>query len=254
MSGSGDSSVNIAAAPVGEFPATHWSVVLAAAQEDSPQATEALETLCRTYWYPLYAFVRCRGHSPEDAQDLTQEFFAHFLQKGYFHLADRTRGRFRTFLVHTLEHFLINEWKRGQRLRRGGGRVCFSLDAAEAETRYLGEAAGNMTPERFYDQRWATTLLDQVMTGLRQEYAEAGRTAVFEVLAGFLWGKDESVSYAQIGERWGMTEGALRAAMHRLRRRYRERLRAEVAQTVAPPDTVEDELRYLLTVVSQQES
>ena len=250
----GEASSGLPRARSGDFTTTHWSVVLAAGQQDSPQAAVALERLCATYWYPLYVYVRRRGHSPEDAQDLTQEFFAHFLQKGYFHLADRTRGRFRTFLVHALEHFLINEWKRGQRIRRGGGRVCFSLDAAEAETRYLGEAAGNMTPERFYDQRWATTLLDQVMTGLRQEYAEAGRTAVFEVLAGFLWGKDESVSYAQIGERWGMTEGALRAAMHRLRRRYRERLRAEVAQTVAPPDTVEDELRYLLTVVSQQES
>jgi RNA polymerase sigma-70 factor (ECF subfamily) len=251
MTGSGDNGTRATPAASGAFTTTHWSVVLAAAQQESPQAAEALETLCRTYWYPLYAFVRCRGHSPEDAQDLTQEFFAHFLQKGYFHLADRTRGRFRTFLVHALEHFLINEWKRGQRIRRGGGRVCFSLDATDAETRYLGEAAGAITPERYYDQRWAMTLLDQVMRALRQEYAEAGRTAVFEELADFLWGKDDSVSYTQIGERLGMTEGALRGAMHRLRRRYRERLRAEVAQTVAPPDTVEDELRYLLTVVSQ---
>lgn len=233
-----------------QFATTHWSMVLAAGDSASPDSEEALEKLCGQYWFPLYAFVRCRGHSPEEAQDLTQEFFARFLRKGYFRLADQTRGRFRTFLVHALEHFLINEWKRGQRLRRGGGRVCFSLDATEAETSYRGQAATAMTPERAYDRQWALTLLHRVMTILRQEYTEAGRAAVFEELADFLWGKDESVSYAQIGARLGLTEGALRGAMHRFRQRYRDHLRAEVAQTVAAPDEVDEELRYLLRVVS----
>ena len=237
----------------GLFTTTHWSVVLAAGQVDAPQAGEALEKLCRTYWYPLYVYVRRRGHSVEDAQDLTQQFFAHLLQKGHFRVADPGRGRFRTFLLHGLEHFLINEWKRAHRLKRGGGTPSLSLDAEDAEHRYANEPATTMTPERAYEKRWAMTLLEQVLAALQREYAEAGNTRVFEELAELLWGKDASTSYALIGERLGMTEGAARGAMHRLRERYRERLRAEVAQTVAHADEVEEELRYLITAVSQRD-
>ena len=234
-----------------QFTTTHWSVVLAAGQNADAQAAEALHQLCRTYWYPLYAYVRKRGHIPEDAQDLTQEFFALFLRKEYFRLADRARGRFRTFLLHALEHFLINEWKRAQCAKRGGGTTPLSLDVAAAEQRYTNEPAVTLTPERAYEKQWAATLLEQVLSKLKQEYAEAGNRRVFAELADLLWGKDGSVSFAEIGARLDMTEGAARGAMHRLRTRYRERLRREVAQTVAEPGEVDEELRYLISVVSQ---
>jgi RNA polymerase sigma factor (sigma-70 family) len=239
------------AAPI--FATTHWSVVLAAGQSADAQASEALEQLCRTYWYPLYAYVRRRGSGPEDAQDLTQEFFALFLRKEYFRLADRARGRFRTFLLHALEHFLINEWKRAQCAKRGGGTILFSLDVEAAEQRYASEPAVTLTPERAYEKQWAATLLEQVLSSLKQEYAEAGNGRVFAELADLLWGKDASVSFAEIGARLDLTEGAARGAMHRLRTRYRERLRREVAQTVAEPGAVDEELRYLISVVSQRD-
>jgi RNA polymerase sigma-70 factor (ECF subfamily) len=245
---SADDSVTRTAA---QFTTTHWSVVLAAGQIADAQAAEALHQLCRTYWYPLYAYVRKRGHSPEDAQDLTQEFFALFLRKEYFRLADRARGRFRTFLLHALEHFLINEWKRAQCAKRGGGTTPLSLDVAAAEQRYTNEPAVTLTQERAYEKQWAAALLEQVLSKLKQEYAEAGNRRVFAELADLLWGKDGSVSFAEIGARLDMTEGAARGAMHRLRTRYRERLRREVAQTVAEPGEVDEELRYLISVVSQ---
>ena len=210
-----------------------------------------MEQLCRTYWYPLYAYVRRRGHSPEDAQDLTQEFFALFLRKEYFRLADRARGRFRTFLLHAFEHFLINEWKRTQCAKRGGGTTPLSLDVDAAEQRYANEPAVTLTPERAYEKQWAATLLEQVLSTLRRNTPTAGHRRVFAELADLLWGKDGSVSFAEIGARLGMTEGAARGAMHRLRTRYRERLRREVAQTVAEPGEVDEELRYLISVVSQ---
>jgi RNA polymerase sigma factor (sigma-70 family) len=233
------------------FATTHWSIVLTAGQGHSLQAAEALEKLCSAYWYPLYVYVRRRGYGVEDAQDLTQTFFARFLEQGSFGMADPVRGRFRTFLLHALEHFLINEWKHARRIKRGGETPRLSLDADDAEHRYAHEPAVTMTPERAYQMRWAATLLEHVLSTLMQEYAEAGNRRVFEAMAGLLWGKDGSVSFAEIGARLGMTEGAARGAMHRLRLRYRERLRREVAQTVAEPGEVEEELRYLISVVSQ---
>lgn len=237
----------------GIFATTHWSVVLASGQGDSDQARLALESLCTAYWYPLYVYIRRRGRSPEDAQDLTQQFFAHFLTRDSFRFADPARGRFRTFLLHALEHFLINDWKHRQRLKRGGGAPHLSLDVAGAEGRYAHEPATAMTPERAYEKRWALTLLDQVMASLREEYGEAGQRQVFEELAERLWGKDGTVSYAEIGQRLGMTDGTARAAMHRLRERYRARLRGAVAQTVADPAEVDAELRHLIQVVSQRD-
>jgi RNA polymerase sigma-70 factor (ECF subfamily) len=239
----------------GVFATTHWSVVLAAGERHTPESSAALEHLCRSYWYPLYAYVRRHGYGPEDAQDLTQEFFAMLLGHAYLRLADPKRGRFRTFLLHALEHFMINEWKRAQRLKRGGGVACLPLDMPDGEQRYALEAATAMSPEQAYEKRWVLTLLDQVLASLRQLYTKAGKERLFEELAGSLWGKDvspETESYAAVGQRLGMTEGAVRVAVHRLRERYRELLTHEVAQTVATPQEVEDELRYLLLVVSRK--
>jgi RNA polymerase sigma-70 factor (ECF subfamily) len=182
---------------------------------------------------------------------LTQQFFALFLEKEYFRRANPERGKFRTFLLHALEHFLANEWKRAQCLKRGGGAAFLSLNVAAAEQRYAIEPATVATPERAYEKRWAMTLLEQVLAGLQQEYARAGNGRVFEELADLLWGKDSSISYAQIGQRLGMAEGTIRGAMHRLREAYRERLRTAVAHTVADFREVDTELRYLITVVSQ---
>ena len=235
----------------GVFATTHWSVVLAAGRGEDADAAEALEQLCRTYWYPLYVFIRRRGHDPEDAQDLTQEFFARFLRKEYFRLADPARGRFRTFLAHALEHFLVNEWKRARRVRRGGGTAPLSLEIAGVEERYARESAATMSPEEAYGRRWATTLLDQVLDSLQQEYAQANQERAFQELADLLWGKDRSVSLAEVGARLEMSEGATRVALHRFRRRYRERLRAAVAQTVGNPNELEEELRHLIAVLSR---
>jgi RNA polymerase sigma factor (sigma-70 family) len=237
---------------VGIFATTHWSVVLAVGQQGSPEAAAALERLCCTYWYPLYVYIRRHGHSVEDAQDLTQQFFTQVLRKGSFGLADPERGKFRAFLLQALRNFLVNEWKRARRMKRGGGVACLSLDLADAEQRYAKEQPSvTITPERAYEKRWAMTLLEQVLADLQREYAQAGHDRIFDELSGLLWGKDTLISYAQIGQRLGMGEGAVRGAMHRLRERYRERLRAEVAHTVRDMRDVDDELRYLIGVVGQ---
>jgi RNA polymerase sigma factor (sigma-70 family) len=233
------------------FATTHWSVVLAAGQTDSPQAGEALERLCRAYWYPLYVYVRRRGYGPEDAQDLTQEYFARFLAKDYFRLADPARGRFRTFLMNALQHFLINEWKQAQRVRRTGVLPGAWLDVEGAERRCASEPVDALTPDRAYEKRWAASLLDRVLAQLREEYADAGKDGLFEALKQFLWGRDGSVSYAEVGRQLGLSENAMGVAVHRLRQRYREQLRAEVAQTVATPEDVDAELRDLIRIVSQ---
>ncbi len=228
----------------GGFPSTHWSVVLAAGDPAAPHACEALAELCRKYWYPLYFYVRKQGHKPEDAQDLTQEFFARFLERQYVALADPQRGRFRSFLLACLKHFLINEWKRTGAARLAGGHdlVCVTV---EAEERYRAEPVDDLTPERAYEQRWALALLEQVLTRLGQEYAAAGKQAQFEALRGSLWGRHHEVSYADIASRLDLTEIAIKAAVRRLRRRYRETLRSEIAQTVMTPEEVEDEVRWL---------
>lgn len=240
----------------GVFATTHWSVILAAGERGTPEAAAALEQLCRGYWYPLYVYIRRRGYSPEDAQDLAQEFFAMLLQHEYLRLADPKRGRFRTFLLHALEHFIVNQWKRASRLKRGGGATFLHLDVPGGEQRYAVESSRATTPAQAYEKRWALTLLDHVLASLRQQYTKGGKARLFEELAGLLWGRDGSPapeSYAAIGQRLGMTEGAVRVAVHRLRERYRGLLTQEVAKTVATPEEVEQELRYLLLVVSRKE-
>ena len=232
------------------FATTHWSVVLAAAEQESPEAAAALEQLCLTYWRPLYVYVRRRGYGPEEAQDLTQEFFAEFLSKGRFDLADPTRGRFRTFLLKSLQHFLADEWKKAHRIKRGGGNLPIPLDAQAAEERYCLELAETMTPERAYERRWAMTLLEEVLAEMRRDYAQAGKSLQFAALQEFLWGIDESNSYARVAAELHISEGAARVAVHRLREQYRQRLRAQVAQIVSEPSEIDEELRYLIEAVS----
>jgi RNA polymerase sigma factor (sigma-70 family) len=232
------------------FATTHWSVVLAAGQSESPQAGEALDKLCRVYWYPLYVYARRRGNSPEDAQDLTQAFFVRLLAHDGLRLADPARGRFRTFLLNALQNFLVDAWRREQRVKHGGHNPVISLDAAEAERRYVAEPSGSLTPDRAYDRRWALTVIEQVLCTLRQEYSEAGKGALFDALRALLWGADPEFGYAQIGAGLGLSETAVKQAVHRLRERYRDRLRAEVAQTLADPKDLDEELRYLVSVVS----
>jgi RNA polymerase sigma-70 factor (ECF subfamily) len=234
------------------FATTHWSVVLTAGQSGDGQASAALERLCRTYWYPLYAFVRWQGHSPEDAQDLTQEFFTRFLQKESFSRADPARGRFRTFLLKSLQHFLADDWKRAHRAKRGGGAFVLPLDSATVEARYASELTDASTPELIYEERWALTLLDQVLDRMREDYARVGKAELFEALQDFVWGADETVSYDVLAKTLGMSEGSLRVAVHRLRADFRERLRAEVAHTVSDPGEVDAELRHLISVVSRR--
>jgi RNA polymerase sigma factor (sigma-70 family) len=234
----------------GQFTTTHWSVVLAAGQQELPQAAEALERLCRTYWYPLYVYVRRRGYQVEDAQDLTQQFFARFLEKGSFSLANPARGRFRTFLLNSLQHFLPDDWKRAHRAKRGGGASELPLDGVTAEARYAAELTDTTTPERAYEERWAMTLLEQVLERMREDYTRVGKARLFEALQDFLWGPDLSVSYAALTKALAMAEGAIRVAVHRLREDYRERLRAEVAHTVSDPSEVDPELRYLISMIS----
>jgi RNA polymerase sigma factor (sigma-70 family) len=234
----------------GQFATTHWSVVLAAGHKSSPRAQEALATLCQTYWYPLYAFVRRQGCNPHDAQDLTQEFFARFIEKNFLDDVHRDRGRFRSFLLAALKHFLANEWDRAQAAKRGGGRACISLDDHDAERRYALEPKDEMSADRIYERRWAMTLLECVLAGLKQEFSDAGKAAQFELLKGTLSSGRGAVTYAEIAARLKSSEEAVKVAVHRLRKRYRELLRAEIAQTVASPEEVEDEIRHLFAVLA----
>lgn len=231
------------------FATTQWSAILLAREDSSSTAEAALEQLCATYWYPLYAYVRRLGISIEDAQDLTQEFFARLLEKKYLRLADRSQGRFRTFLLTSLKHFLINDWKRGNCAKRGGGQKTLSLDEAMAESRYTAEPALERPPDALYDRGWAAVLLDQAMAALRRELEAAGKRDVFERLKVYVWGEKNALSYADMAEQLSMTEGAVRTAVHRLRHRFGELLRAEVIQTVTTPVEVDEELRYLVSVI-----
>jgi RNA polymerase sigma factor (sigma-70 family) len=231
------------------FKTTQWSAVLRAGEDSSPEARQSLEKLCATYWYPLYAYVRRQSHNIEDAQDLTQEFFARLLDRKYLRLADRNRGRFRTFLLTSLKHFLINEWTKANCEKRGGGRPVISLDVAKTETRFLAEPADERTPEKAFERRWAMVLLDRVLDQMQAEFAVAGRSEVFEVLKSCLTGEESESSYAEIGRRLGMTEGNLKVTVHRLRRRYRELLRKEIAMTVDDPEDIDEEIRELIAAL-----
>ena len=242
------STVRVEASPV--FVTTHWSVVLTAGRNDTTRAHDALARLCQTYWHPLYAYVRRVGNSPHDAQDLTQEFFARLLEKNYLAAADESRGRFRSFLLAALKHFLANEWDKARAQKRGGGQIPISIDVGAAETSCHFEPADTTTADKIYERRWALTLLDHVLRRLREEYVRDGKQKLFEQLKPTLTEASRSVAYAEIARRLDTTEGAVKVAVHRLRQRYREILRAEIAETVAGPDEVEDELRNLFAALA----
>ena len=241
---------DIASGGGGSFPTTHWSSVVSAGGGAEPNAQAALESLCQAYWYPLYSYVRRQGRSVEEAQDLTQEFFARLLQKEYLRHPDPTRGRFRTFLLTALKRFLINDWEKSRAVRRGEGQPSISWDQHDTENRFLAEPADPSTPEKAFEKRWAVTLLEQVLQRLREEFTASGNADRFERLKLLLWGEKGSPPYAGVAMELGLTETALKVAVHRLRQRYRELLRAEVAHTVERPEEVDEELRYLIKVIS----
>ena len=233
------------------FTPTHWSVVLAAAgRSDSTHARDALEKLCRNYWLPIYAFVRRQGHSPHDAQDLTQEFFTRLLEHNYLASVDREKGRFRSFLLASLKHFLANEWDKAKAQKRGGRNVIISIDAAAAENSVSLEPADLVTAEKIFERRWALSLLEQVLRRLREEYTRDRKEQQFEQLKSTLTETSRSVPYAEIAARLATSEGAIKVAVHRLRQRYRELLRAEIADTVANPGEIDDEIRNLFAALA----
>lgn len=243
---------NRATSPHEGFATTRWSVVLAAAgQPGSPGADEALERLCRTYWYPLYAFIRRQGYAPEDAQDLTQAFFAHLLRRDFLRGVTPQKGRFRSFLLACLKHFLVDQWAKAHTAKRGAEDARRLMALEQAEGRYALESHAVADPEQLYERRWALDLLDRVLHRLRREAGTAERSTVFERLQGCLVGEPRGETYTQLGAELGRSETAVKVAVHRLRRRYRELLREEIAHTVSSAEEVESELRYLLGVVSR---
>ena len=234
----------------GRFALTHWSVVLAAGRSDSTHARTALEKLCCTYWQPIYAYVRRQGHRSHDAQDLTQEFFSRLLEKKSLADVDRAKGRFRSFLLASLKHFLANEWDKAKAQKRGGGQLLISIDAQSAETACGIDPADQASAEKIFERRWALTLLDHALQRLRQEHVQEGKEHLFEQLKGTLTEASRSVRYAEIAAQLEMSEGAVKVAVHRLRQRYRELLRAEIADTVATPGEVEEEIRALFSALA----
>jgi len=233
------------------FQTTHWSVVLEAEQEDSSRQQEALEQLCQRYWAPVYAFIRRSGRGVEDAQDLTQSFFAHLLEHHALHGLDPRKGRFRSFLLVVLRHFLTNEAKRAGAAKRGGGRAPFPLEAGAAEDRFLLQSASPLSPEQLFDRNWALAVLDQAFGMLRKEFEQQGTSARFARLKPFLWNESTREEYAKAGVDLGLTPAAVKMAVHRLRHRYGELLRQEVARTVESPFEIEAEMRYLLDLLIQ---
>jgi RNA polymerase sigma factor (sigma-70 family) len=235
----------------GVFATTHWSVVLAAGQQNTLQSSAALEQLCRDYWYPVYVYVRRRGISHEDAQDLTQAFFAHLLRKDFLDGVGPEKGRFRSFLLACLKHFLADEWAKARTAKRGGNCPTLPLDMENAEERYQLEARVEATPESLFERRWALDLLGRVLDRLRQEAADCGRSTVFDQLQSCLLGERLTETYAQLGSRLDLSETAVKVTVHRLRQRFRELLREEVAHTVTLPEEREAEMRYLFEVVGR---
>jgi RNA polymerase sigma factor (sigma-70 family) len=232
-------------APGDIFATTHWTVVLAAGRRSTPQSDRALEELCRAYWFPLYAYVRRRGHTKEDAEDLTQAFFARFLQKNYLEGLNAERGRFRAFLLASLKHFLANEWDKSQRQKRGGGLTHVSLDWQTADTQFQIAATNEPSPDKAFDREWAVALLARVIERLQQECDADGRSKQFEQLKIFLTAGKGALSHADAAVALGMDETAVRVTVHRLRKRYRQLLRDEIAQTLSDPAQVEEEIRAL---------
>jgi len=245
------SSTAIATQPSNaKFVTTHWSIVLAAADGEDPAAREALANFCQTYWYPLYAYARRRGYPPAESQDLTQEFFARLLERGTLAGISREGGKFRSFLLTLFNHFLVDEWKRAKALKRGCCRIV-SLDATTAETRFRHEPVETETAETIFERNWALALLQQVYEKLKRQYEAAGQGTIFEELKFCLMGERSTLPYAELSATLNVSEAALKVAVHRLRQRYRELLRAEVANTVSTPAEIDEELRELFRILAR---
>jgi RNA polymerase sigma factor (sigma-70 family) len=232
------------------FATTSWTKVLSARDASSTEARQALEGLCRVYWYPLYAFVRRQGHDAESSRDLTQAYFAELLEKGYLDDYDPERGRFRVFLMASVKHFLSKEREKALAWKRGGRAAVVSLDAQEVEGRYRFEPVDRLTPEQIFERRWALTVLERTLARLRREQEDSDHGREFERLEGFLTGQQAMVSYREVAEQLGTTENAVKVSIHRLRQRYGELLRSEIAETVASPSEVDEEVKYLLGVIA----
>ena len=233
------------------FETTHWSTVLAAGGEDSQAARTALATLCEAYWYPLYAYIRRWGATADDAGDLTQAFLTSLLERRDFTGLSQERGRFRAFLLASLRHFLANDAARRRSQKRGGGAATIPLESEDAEHRYLVEPVDAETPERLYERRWALIVIDRVLLALRREAEADGRTAEFDAIKACMLGRTASGSYGAIADRLGVSEGAVRVAVHRLRKRFQARLKQDIAATVSSPDQVDDEIRYLVRALDR---
>jgi RNA polymerase sigma factor (sigma-70 family) len=239
----------------GRFNTTHWSIVLACSGEsDSRQAEEALAKLFQTYWYPLYAYVRRRGYGDQDAEDLVQAFCLHLQEKHAVAKADPQRGKFRTFLLSSLQNFLANEKARAHAHKRGGGREMIFLDAEDARSRYRLEPAHELTPEAIFEMRWAHAVLEETLIGLRADFVARGKERLFDGLASFLTFDEPGDSYQQAATRLRLPLSAIKTTVHRLRQDYRTKLREEIGRTVSAPDEIEDELRYLRKVLAGAES
>jgi len=234
-----------------EFRTTHWSVVLAARDGGPTQAAGAWEDLCRSYWYPLYAYLRRIGQSPHDAQDLTQEFLTRLIANADLQGVERGRGRFRSYLLGTLKHFLSDERKKANAQKRGGGRPLVSIDEVDAEARYRIEPVDTATPEIVFERQWGLTVLARVSDRLRADFEARGKGAVWAALEPCLGGGRQPAFYAEIGALLGMTEGGVKVAVHRLRREFGQLLRAELAATVADESEIDDELRHFIRVTTQ---
>jgi len=232
------------------FGHTNWFTVRKAGSPPSPESEAARADVCQTYWYPIYFYVRGLGHSPEDSQDLTQEFFARLVHKNYLQSADREKGKFRSFLLTILKRFLADEWDRSRRLKRGGGQETVSLDGGDTEFRRRNEPAEEMTPEKIFERRWAGALMGQVLGRLEKECVEAGKTEVFQELRPFLSGEEEKIPCAEAAQKLGISESNVKVTVHRLRQRYRDLLRAEIARTAATPEEVEEEIRDLFAALA----
>ena len=232
-----------------QFPQTLWSMVLEAAQGPSTKSRDALATLCRAYWFPLYAFLRRQGKSPHDAQDLTQAFLLHLVEKHTLTRAQPDKGKFRSFLLASLQYFIADERDKQNAKKRGGGAVLVPLDNQDAEERYVAEPSHNLDPAKLFERRWATTLIERTLSRLEAEFAEPLRKERFDQLQIFLLGEPKTLSYAQVGQKLGIREGAVKVAVLRLRQRFRELLRLEIASTVATEEEIEEEMRHLFATL-----
>ena len=234
------------------FHTTRWTLVQAAAidsTEPTADSRRALGSLCQTYWHPVYAFIRRNGYDPDQSQDLTQGFFALLLEKKYLADADQKKGRFRSFLLTAVKHFLANEWDRAHALKRGGGQVPVSIDPVEAERWYVPSVVEEATPESLFERRWALSILEQVLARLRAEFAAAGNADQFESLSVFLNRDSNDVGYEELAAKMGMSAGALRMSVHRMRRKYRRLLREEITETVSTLGEIDDEIRFLVSAL-----